>query len=87
MKSSRFNETQIFAILKEQEQGKEVNEICRVQGISPGTFYKWKSKYAGMDIQELRRLKELESENFRLKRIVANQSLDIDLLKDLLSKK
>lgn len=87
MKSSRFNETQIFAILKEQEQGKEVNEICRVHGISPATFYKWKSKYAGMDIQELRRLKELESENFRLKRIVANQSLDIDLLKDLLSKK
>jgi putative transposase len=87
MKKSKFNETQIFAILKEQEQGKPVNEICRAHGIRSVAFYNWKSKYAGMDIQELRRLKELESENFRLKRIVANQSLDIDLLRDLLSKK
>jgi putative transposase len=87
MKKSKFNETQIFAILNEQDQGKTVNEICRSHGISPAAFYNWKSKYAGMDIQELRRLKELETENFRLKRIVANQSLDIDLLRDLLSKK
>lgn len=87
MKKSKFNETQIFAILKEQDQGKAVNEICRAHGISPAAFYNWKSKYAGMDLQELRRLKELEGENFRLKRIVANQSLDIDLLRDLLSKK
>ncbi|MDZ7607276.1 MAG: transposase [Cyclobacteriaceae bacterium] len=84
---SKFNETQILAILKEQDQGKTVNDICRGHGISPATFHKWKSKYAGMDVQELRRLKELEVENFRLKRVVANQSLDIDLLKELLAKK
>jgi putative transposase len=87
MKKSRFKEEQVFAILKEQEQGKSVNEICRLHGISPATFHNWKNKYAGMDVQELRRMRELEQENARLKKIVANQSLDIDILKDLVSKK
>lgn len=87
MKKGRFNEGQIIAILKEQEQGQKVSELCRKHGISPQTFYSWKSKFGGMDIDELRRLKDLEQENARLKKIVANQSLEIDIIKDLLQKK
>ena len=87
MKKGRFNEAQIIAILKEQEQGQKVAELCRKHGISPQTFYSWKSKYGGMDVDELRRLKDLEQENARLKKIVANQSLEIDIIKDLLKKK
>ena len=87
MKKSRFTEPQIIAILKEQEQGLKVADICRKHGISDATFYNWKSKYAGMSVDELKRLKELEQENARLKKIVANQSLEIDIIKDLLSKK
>lgn len=87
MKKSRFTEAQIIAILKEQEQGQKVADLCRKHGISDQTFYNWKSKYGGMDVDELKRLKDLEQENARLKKIVANQSLEIDIIKDLLKKK
>lgn len=87
MKKSRFTEAQIIAVLKEQEQGQKVADLCRKHGISDQTFYNWKSKYGGMDLDELRRLKELEQENARLKKIVANQTLEIDIIKDLLKKK
>lgn len=87
MKKTRFSEAQIIGILNEQEQGIKVSDLCRKHGISDATFYNWKSKYGGMKIDELKRLKELEQENFRLKKIVANQSLEIDIIKDLLSKK
>jgi putative transposase len=88
MKKSKFTEAQIIGILNEQsQQDQKVAEVCRKHGISEATFYNWRSKYAGMTIDELKRLKELEQENSRLKRIVANQSLEIDAIKDLLSKK
>lgn len=87
MKKSRFTEAQIIAILKEQEQGQKVADLCRKHGISDQTFYNWKSKYGGMDVDELKRLKDLEQENARLKKIVANQSLEIDIIKDMLKKK
>jgi putative transposase len=86
MKKSKFTESQIIGILREQEQGLKVADICRKHGISDATFYNWKSKYAGMTVDELKRLKELEQENARLKKIVANQSLEIDIIKDLLKK-
>jgi putative transposase len=72
-KKTRFTEAQILKILKSQETGKKVNEICRENGISEPTFYNWKSKYASMTYSELHKVKELESENLRLKRIVADQ--------------
>jgi putative transposase len=84
MKTSRFTETQIIRILKEQEQGISVKDIARQHGISEGTFYKWKAKYGGMDASMIRQLKELEQENARLKKLYANQGLEIDALKDLL---
>lgn len=87
MKKTRFTEAQIIGILNEQEQGIKVAELCRKHGISDATFYNWKSKYGGMKVDELKRLKELEQENSRLKKIVANQSLEMDIIKDLLSKK
>jgi len=87
MKKSKFSDEQIIKILKEQEEGKKVDEICRTHGISSGTFYSWKNKYSGMEKQDLHRLRTLESENSRLKKIVANQSLEIDMIKDILSKK
>jgi putative transposase len=87
MKKSRFTEAQIISILKEQEQGQKVADLCRKHGISDQTFYNWKSKYGGMDVDELKRLKDLEQENARLKKMVANQSLEIDIIKDLLKKK
>lgn len=87
MKKTRFTEAQIIGILNEQEQGMKVSDLCRKHGISDATFYNWKSKYGGMKVDELKRLKELEQENARLKRIVANQSLEIDIIKDVLSKK
>lgn len=87
MKKTRFTEAQIIGILKEQEQGIKVADLCRKNGISDATFYNWKSKYGGMRVDELKRLKELEQENSRLKKIVANQSLEMDIIKDLLSKK
>jgi len=87
MKRGRFTEEQIIAVLREAESGTPVKELCRRAGISTVTFYKWKNKYADMEISEVRRMRLLEDENARLKRIVAQQVLDIDALKVVLSKK
>lgn len=87
MKKSRFTEAQIVSILKQQEQGKKVTEICREIGIGEQTFYNWKAKYGGMDLNELKRVKELEDENLRLKRIVANLTLENDAIKYAMEKK
>jgi len=87
VKKKRFSEEQIIAVLKEAEAGAKVLELCRKQGISDATFYNWKAKYAGMTVADVRRLRELEGENAKLKRIVADQALDISALKDLLNRK
>ena len=87
MKKSKFTEVQILKVLKTQEEGKKVSEICRQFGISEPTFYNWKSKYGGMTLSELQRVKELEVENARLKRLVADLSLDNQILKEVNSKK
>ena len=87
MKRSRFNEEQIIAILKEQEAGMPTAEVCRRHGISSATFYKWKSKFGGLDVSEARRLRSLEEENSRLKKLLAEAMLDNAVLKDLASKK
>lgn len=87
MKKSKFNESQIIGILKQQESGKSVSDICREYGISQPTFYQWKSKYSGMEVSQLKRLKELEAELSQYKRIVAEQSLQITVLKDVIEKK
>lgn len=87
MKKSRFTEPQIIKVLQGQQEGKKVAEICREYGISEQTFYNWKSKYGGMSLSELQRVKELEAENARLKRIVADQQISIDILKKVNSKK
>ena len=86
MKRSRFNEEQIIAVLKEQEAGMATAEVCRRHGISSATFYKWKSKFGGLDVSEARRLRSLEEENSRLKKLLAEAMLDNVALKDLLSK-
>jgi putative transposase len=87
MKRSRFTEEQIIAILREQETGVPVADLCRKHGVSSPTFYKWKAKYGGMDVSEARRLKALEDENAKLKRMLADAMLDNVALKDLLGKK
>lgn len=87
MKNSRFNEEQIISILKQSEAGAKTSDLCRQHGISMATFYAWRSKYGGMDVSEAKRLKQLEEENAKLKRIVADQALDITMLKDVLGKK
>lgn len=86
MKRNRFSEEQIIGVLKEQEAGGKVDDICRRHAISQATFYAWRKKYGGLEVSEARRLKALEEENARLKRIVTDQTLDIVAMKDLLAK-
>lgn len=86
MKRSRFSEEQIIGILREQEGGQPTADVCRRHGISGATFYKWKAKYGGLDVSEARRLKALEDENAKLKRLLAEAMLDNAGLKDLLAK-
>ena len=87
MKRSRFTEEQIVGILKEQEAGQRTADVCRRHGIAEGTFYKWKAKYGGLEVSDARRLKALEDENARLKKLLAETMLDNAVLKDLASKK
>ena len=87
MKRSRFNEEQIIAILREQEAGTKTADICRKHGVSDATFYKWKAKYGGMEVSDARRLKALEGENTKLKKLLAEAMLDNAMLKDVASKK
>ena len=87
MKRSRFTEEQIVAILREQEAGMSTAELCRKHGVSNATFYKWKAKYGGLDVSEARRLKALEDENAKLKRLLADAMLDNAMLKEMIAKK
>ena len=86
MKRSRFTEEQIIGVLREQESGAKTADVCRRHGISSATFYAWKAKFGGMDISEAKRLKALEDENAKLKRLLADAMLDASVLKDLLAK-
>jgi putative transposase len=87
MKKSKFTEEQIAFALRQAETGTRVAEVCRKMGVSEATFYIWKKKYGGLDVSELRRLKQLEEENRQLKKLVADLSLDKQMLQDVLSKK
>ena len=87
MRKSRFTDEQIVKILNLQENGLKVAEICRQHGISEQTYYRWKSKYGGMEVSEVKRLKELKAENRRLKQLIGEKELDIAALKAALSKK
>lgn len=87
MKKSKFSETQIIKILKQQESGESVTDICREHGISQDTFYGWKSKYSGMEASQLKQMKDMERELAQYKRIVAEQTLQITVLKDVIEKK
>jgi len=86
MKASRFSEEQIIALLREHEAGAKTAEVCRRHGISDATFYKWKAKYGGMEVSDAKRLKALEDENRRLKKLLAESMLDNAALKDILGK-
>jgi putative transposase len=86
MRKSRFTEEQIIGILAEQERGVSTAEVCRKHGISGATFYKWKAKFGGMNVSDARKLKTLEAENAKLKRLLADTMLDNSVLKDLLGK-
>ena len=87
MKKQRFTEEQIIGVLREQEVGAKTADLCRKHGISEATFYNWKAKYGGMDVSEAKRLKALEEENAKLKKLLAEQMLDVAALRELLSKK
>jgi putative transposase len=87
MKRSRFNEEQIIAILREQEAGAKTVEVCRKHGISDATFYKWKARYRGTEISDARRLKALEDENAKLKKLLAEAMLDNAMLRDVAARK
>ena len=87
MKSSKFSESQIVTILKLAENGMPITEVCRSNGVSSATFYKWRAKYGGMDVSMLSKVKQLEAENNRLKRMYAELQLDHDVLKEAMTKK
>jgi putative transposase len=87
MKKSKFTESQIIGILNVQESGKSVADICRDHGISQATFYQWKSKYSGLEVNQLKKLKDLESELAQYKKIVAEQAFQITVMKDVIEKK
>jgi putative transposase len=86
MKRSRFSDEQVIAILKENEAGSKVDDLCRRHGISSATFYAWRKKFGGMEVSDAKKLRELETENARLKRIVADQMLEVTAMKELLAK-
>ena len=86
MKRSRFSEEQIIGILKEHQAGTTAADLCRKHGVSDATFYKWRSKYGGMEVSDARRLKTLESENAKLKKMLAEQMMDVATLKEMLGK-
>ena len=87
MKRNKFSESQILAILKEQEAGIKVSDICRKHGISDATFFNWKNRYGGMTMSEIKRVKELEEENARLKKMYANLAMELDTAKYIIEKK
>jgi putative transposase len=87
MRKSRFSETQIITILKEVEKGRHVKDVCREYGLSDATYYNWKAKYGGMEASDIRKMKDLEEENRRLKQMYANLSLEYTVLKDIIEKK
>jgi len=86
MKRKRFSEEKIIGVLKEAEAGAKVDDLCRRHGVSSATFYTWRKKYGGVEVSEARRLKALETENAKLKRIVADQMLDMSAMRELLAK-
>lgn len=87
MRGKRFSEEQIIGVLKETETGVPLADLTRKHGIAEGTFYRWKAKYSGLEVSEAKRMRQMEDENRRLKRLVADQALDIQMLKEVCSKK